>query len=203
MLSRFLDFLFPPRDDEATVRTLKKDVLFALLAPILVPKTSPHTIALLPFHDPRVRALVHEAKYHGSPRAFEFLAALLAEYLRENDEALFPPVLLPLPLAEKRLRERGYNQVEEVVRRTAKEIGVPFNPSLLTRVRDTATQVSLQKHERLENMRSAFVAPQGVDPSLLYIVMDDVVTTGATMQAAIDALAYAGAKHILPVALAH
>ena len=74
---------------------------------------------------------------------------------------------------------------------------------MLTRTRDTQTQITLPRAKRLENMRGAFDATNQLDPSYLYIVFDDVITTGATMQAAVDALVAAGARDILPVALAH
>jgi predicted amidophosphoribosyltransferase len=108
-----------------------------------------------------------------------------------------------VPLGKIRRKERGFNQVEEVARRTAKELGIPVDASLLERTRETASQVSLDRDAREKNMKSAFKATCALDPSQTYIVIDDVVTTGATLQAAIDALKKAGAEHIIPLALAH
>ncbi|MDP3762856.1 MAG: hypothetical protein Q8Q97_02180, partial [bacterium] len=70
----------------AVLRDVSADAFLALVAPRLVPATRPGTVALLPFGDPSVRAAIHEAKYHGSERAFAFLAAVLAEYLRDADD---------------------------------------------------------------------------------------------------------------------
>ena len=83
---RWLDFIFPPRADEIVLRNISDDDFLTLVAPRLVPETRPGTVALLPFHDPRVRAAIHEAKYHGSERAFGLLALALAEYLRDADD---------------------------------------------------------------------------------------------------------------------
>lgn len=202
MFTRLLDVLFPPRADERIVRTTSESELLSLLAPTLVPTTRPHTVSLLPFSNERVRALIHEAKYHGSVPAFTLLGAVLAEYLTERD-TLQTIVVVPVPLAPKRLRTRGYNQTAEVVRRALLAIGDTLNEHLLTRTRETLSQVTLPRHLREANMRGAFTASQGVQPEYLYIVVDDVTTTGATMQAALDALTAAGARHLLPIALAH
>ncbi|MHB8710134.1 MAG: ComF family protein [Minisyncoccota bacterium] len=189
--------------DEVALRDVSTDDFLALMTPCLVPETRPETIVLLPFNHSSVRATIHEAKYHGSAHAFNLLALALADYLRDADEGFRKPIIAPIPLGKRRKKERGFNQVEEVARRAGKELGVAVNATLLERTRETASQVSLQRRAREENMRGAFRAAHPVDPTYIYIVIDDVVTTGATLQAAIDALREAGAEHIVPLALAH
>jgi|CXWL01.1.fsa_nt_gi ComF family protein len=207
------DFLFPPRADEASLREISDDDFLALGAPQLVALTRPATVILLPFKNPAVRATIHEAKYHGSARAFKLLALILAEYLRDADDlsvTRFDLVtIIPIPLGRERHRERGFNQVEEVVRGALHILGeeerqtFTLEPDLLIRIRETASQVSLPRHKREENMRGAFGAAHPADSARTYIVIDDVLTTGATLQAAIDTLKAAGATHIIPLALAH
>ncbi|MFZ2501000.1 MAG: hypothetical protein WAW90_03420, partial [Minisyncoccia bacterium] len=122
---RLFDFLFPPRVDEVVLRGFTDDEFLSLIVPRLVPHTRPGTIILLPFSDARVRSAMHEAKYHGSERAFALLALALSEYLRDCDEireTRFDLVsLVPVPLGKARRKERGFNQVEEVARRAAKQ----------------------------------------------------------------------------------
>src|SRR3989344_1135767 len=99
---RLLDFLFPPRVDEALLRDISADDFLALVSPQLVSATTPETVALLPFHDPRVRATIHETKYHGSEKARELLSTTLAEYLRDADEGSRKPIIVPVPLGKIR-----------------------------------------------------------------------------------------------------
>lgn len=198
-----LDALFPPRDDELTVRAISHDSFLELLEPKIAYVTRPATMTLMPFAHERVRPVLHEAKYHGSSKALTLLGAALAQYLEGAELDPERTRIVPVPLGSGRLRERGYNQTEEVVARAAKRCGIKIERDLLTRERETLSQVALARHEREINMFGAFAAPRPADPALTYIVFDDTVTTGATLQAAIDALESAGAKHILPLALAH
>lgn len=215
-MMRFLDFLFPPRVDEQALRDVATDSFLALMAPQLALETRPETVTLLPFSSPSVRAALHEAKYHGSERAFSLLSTALAEYLHDCDDVgvtrfnlksessrLNLVTLVPVPLGQKRRQERGFNQVEEVAKRAVHGLGLSVDSSLLARVRETESQVALAREAREENMRGAFKATRRADPSSAYIIVDDVITTGATLQAAIDALKEAGATRILPLALAH
>jgi ComF family protein len=203
---RWLDFLFPPRADETVLRDISDDDFLALTAPRLVPDTRPGTVALFPFGDERVRSAIHEAKYHGSKHAFRLLGSALSEYLRDCDDVgRSTSYIVPVPLGKERMKERGFNQVEEVVRYAISRLDNRFiiNTNLLERIKETKTQVSLERQRREENMRGAFKAAHRADPACTYIVIDDVITTGATLQAAINALKEVGAKHIIPLALAH
>ena len=202
----WLDILFPPRADDVVLRDVTRDAFLALVAPQLVPATEPGTVALFPFSDVAVRAAIHEAKYHGSEKAFGLLASAFADYLREADDIEYRKSsvhLVPVPLGKGRHRERGFNQVEEIIKLAIKGFDITLDTTLLERTRETASQVSLPRRAREENMRGAFRATRPADASHTYIVIDDVITTGATLQAAIDALKEAGAEHIIPLALAH
>src|SRR3989344_8253532 len=206
------DFLFPPRTDEVVLRSISDDDFLSLIKPRIVPETRPSTVSLLSFGDPKVRSAIHEAKYHGSERAFRLLGFVLAEYLRDADDIrgtrLNLVALVPVPLGQERLKERGFNQVEEVAKRAVQELGIKIETDLLVRTRETVSQISLPRNKREKNMRGAFSASPRLRRTstaeiskCTFIVVDDVLTTGATLQSAVDALLEAGAKNIIPLAL--
>lgn len=208
-MSLFLDFLFPPRVDEKVTRDTTLDDFLGLVSPKLVPETRPETVTLLTFNDERVRSALHEAKYHGSELAFAHLGSALAEYLADPDAWPAKSIIIPIPLGRQRRKERGFNQAEEIAKHALRALDASarfvLEIDLLERVRETKTQIALPREEREKNMRGAFRVPQGaaLNPSHLYVILDDVITTGATLQSAVLALQNAGAIHILPIALAH
>jgi ComF family protein len=217
-LERLLDLLFPPRDGALIVRAAREADARACLEPRVTERCAPRAIALSRFRTPLLRALVHEAKFGNSGRAQELLAALLAEHLArmadgfpesERAEGARRIALVPIPLSRKRLRERGFNQCEVIARKALQRIGAPahvaidLSPRLLSRIRDTEHQTALTRAGRRANVRGAFRANGALDPERTYIVLDDVLTTGATLQEAVDALRASGAVRILPLALAH
>lgn len=195
-----LDLIYPPRPTERVVRALDG-------APSAAPKLidrDAHITALLPYQDPVVAACIIEAKYHSSVQAQALLRTVLADYLTEwlTECAAFGServLLVPVPLGGKRRRERGYNQAEVIA--TGVD-GVELAPHVLVRTRETLPQTTLGRTARLKNMEGAFEA-SGIDPACTYIVFDDVVTTGATLQAAARALREAGAAEVHLLALAH
>ncbi len=111
--------------------------------------------------------------------------------------------IIPVPLHESRLRSRGYNQAELIARLVAERASVPLDSSSLRRVRPTAQQAKLKiMNERQQNVSGAFrwVAPAA--PKRVFLV-DDVFTTGATMQECAGSIKAAGAEEVIGFALAH
>ena len=163
---------------------------------------------LIPYRLPLIPACVLEAKFHNNKEAQEMLGNLLAGFL--NNYIKVSAVLVPIPLGKKRRKERGYNQIEEISRFAVKNMTgeaisfqISLESKLLVRSRETNPQMTLGRTARLANMKDAFVASQPLNPETTYILIDDVVTTGATLLAAYEALQKGGATRILVVALAH
>jgi ComF family protein len=140
-----------------------------------------------------LREALHELKFHGQ-RA---LAVPLADLLVEQCAGALPAAidaLVPVPLGRARERERGFNQAALIAERVAGALGVPARPRWLTRVRPTQPQSDLGAAERQANVRNAFRAPPALAGHL--VVVDDVLTTGATVTECARALRAAGARRV-------
>lgn len=194
-----LDILFPPRHSELLVRKLSSEELLAYMEPRALASGA---VALLPYRAEPVRALILEAKFWNNARAKELLGHVLLTHLRSIN--LGSATLIPVPLSKKRLRERGYNQVQVVAEYACASLpNLVLAPELLSRTRHTLPQSTLGGMERRENIAGAFASTGSVDPGHTYIVLDDVITTGATLDAAVSALREAGAQQIIQIGLAH
>lgn len=145
-----------------------------------------------------LRAMVHRLKYRGARHLAKPLGALLAEAYRTLDAGDAPVV--PVPLHAERERARGFNQAELLARALAAQVDRPC-AALLVRVRATPPQVGLSAEERWRNVAGAFAATTLLDGARLVLV-DDVATTGATLNAAAAALRAAGARWVGGIALA-
>ena len=139
-----------------------------------------------------VDCLLPRFKFHRDLAAGRLLAQLMAERCAPLER---PDALVPVPLHRARLRQRGYDQALELARPLAKVLGSPLRPELLRRVRATAAQSELGKAERARNLRDAFLAA-GADLPRHVVLVDDVMTTGATLHAAARALHLAGVERV-------
>jgi ComF family protein len=148
------------------------------------------------WHEGGARDAVHQLKYEGWWRVTESLARAMTG-LEPLTGRL---VLVPVPLAPRRLRDRGYNQSEHLARALGDLVSKPVRVAALKRVRETPTQTALTPEARLANVAGAFKA-SGVQGSRVVLV-DDVFTTGATLIAAAAALTQAGAAQVEAVTFA-
>jgi len=157
---------------------------------------APHydaTIAALAYEFP-ADVLVQSLKFHGELALARVLADILAKsisnFARQNVDCL-----IPVPLSAERLRGRGYNQSLEVARHVARATGARLAPELCERRRDTPAQIDLPLAERAKNVRGAFHCPRLVAGASV-AVLDDVMTTGATLDEIAATLKRAGAGRV-------
>jgi ComF family protein len=143
---------------------------------------------------------IRRLKYEDRPDLARPLGALLRMACR--DAEVRADAVLPVPLHPRRLVERGYNQSALLAAHVAREIGAPLLTSTLVRVVDTRAQVELSGDARMANVAAAFVATAGawVEGRTLVLV-DDVTTTGATLEAARRPLLAAGARAVMGMVL--
>ena len=136
-------------------------------------------------------ALVQALKYGGQLVVARFLAGAMASLVDEPID-----VLVPMPLSEARMRERGFNQAHEIARHVGRMSGIEAAPALCRRVRETPPQAALPWKARAGNVRGAFVCATDVS-GLRIAVIDDVATTGATLNEVSRVLKQAGAARVI------
>jgi ComF family protein len=147
-----------------------------------------------------VEAAVHRFKYEGWRRLAGPLALLLAERLVV--EGLAAQWVLPVPLHPARLRQRGFNQADLIARELTRRLAIGRPPGRLVRIRPTPPQVGHDRLWRLENVRGAFEW-RGEDlAGRSVLVVDDVATTGATLEACAAALRARGSGPVIGVSVA-
>ena len=201
IVHKLLDFIFPPRATERCVRALSSEQVHARLTP----GTYESTRYLLPYQHELIRSLIQENKYYGNERAAKLLAEVLALWLKQHTQG--NTVLIPIPLSAARKKARGYNQVERILQRLPVTTNTTIAAGLIARTKNTPPQTTLQKQERLNNMKGAFAyrEDRSLAENSTFIIIDDVVTTGATLVAARAALAphLPPTTKIICLALAH
>lgn len=152
-----------------------------------------------------IRDLLHAFKYNGATWLCSDLADLLEASVRHHYARERIDCVCPVPLHARRLRERGYNQATLLGRELARRLDVPCFADLLRRTRYTETQTHLDAGERRRNAAGIFASKPILAPWLhdrAVLVVDDVMTTGATVGDAARALRAAGAARVLVATVA-
>lgn len=140
-----------------------------------------------------IRYLITQLKFGHQHKNARVLGSLLANYLQETSE--LPEAIIPIPLHISRYRQRGFNQSIEIARHVAKQLKLPLDLNSCVRSRDTAQQSGLPAKQRRKNMHRAFNIKKPIPYQHLAIV-DDVMTTGATVSALATLLKNNGATKV-------
>lgn len=143
--------------------------------------------------------LITAFKFHSQPEWAPALAALIDAAIYRHVGLPAADAVVPVPLAPARLAERGYNQAWELARRLAARRGLASDARWLLRLRDTPHQVGAHRRQRQQNLRAAMWVTPDAGARLVgrhVALVDDVLTTGATAQAAAQALQAAGAASV-------
>ena len=151
-----------------------------------------------PFDGP-LRHAIHRFKFESG----RSLAATLAATMSSTIGELSPDTaVVPVPLHHTRLNERGYNQSSLLARLLAVQYGLQLTERVMVRIRDTKAQMSLRPDERRRNVRGAFATIAGVEVPKSVLLVDDVVTTGSTVDECARVLKAAGAERVTVAAVA-
>lgn len=163
---------------------------------------------IVPFrYDETTRLLLRRLKFHDAEEYAHVFAGPMADALRLAGAAAGRPLpgdarVLPVPLAAGRRRERGFNQAQRIARPLAGLLGFPIDETVLRRRRETARQTQLDYAARRENIRSAFAASAGSCRGAFFLLVDDIATSGLTLNEAAATLEAAGARGVLCLAAA-
>jgi ComF family protein len=156
------------------------------------------------YYEGALREAIHRWKYEGKIHITPFLGDWMAEELyRYWDSDLFD-FLISVPLHIKRLRERGFNQALLLVKELNRRTGIPYRNNLLKKQRPTIPQVNLSGREREREVRGSFyLIEKEVVEGKSILLVDDVYTTGATVNECSKVLLAGGAKQVDVLTLAH
>jgi ComF family protein len=151
----------------------------------------------------RVQMLLHALKYKQQPEVGVALGKMYGEKLISTGYNETWDVIVPIPLHRSRIRKRGYNQSEKFAEGLAEKLNIPVVVNAIVKAHRTETQTRKSKHQRWENVKSVFEllrADQVLGRRILLV--DDVITTGATIEACGTILLEAGCKELSVVCIA-
>ncbi|OHA06531.1 MAG: hypothetical protein A3B34_01290 [Candidatus Sungbacteria bacterium RIFCSPLOWO2_01_FULL_54_21] len=188
--------LVPPADGVPAGRTCapcrKKSRIYAFFSPFSYDAAG-------------VRTLVHDLKYRRMQGNAAILAGMLYRAIAYHGVVLSRHALIvPIPLYKARERVRGFNQARLIAHALGTRMGIPVRADILLKTKKTAPQMALRREERLTNLVGAFaVSDTESVRNRTIILMDDIKTTGTTLEEAAKVLKAAGAKRIWAITVAH
>jgi len=220
MKEALLDLLFPPRcvncrrEGEWLCRACQSQIEY--VPPPICAKCGRHlasgepcdacqalridAIRSVAYSEGALREAIHHFKYNGVQALAEPFGRILYAYWQTHDVSA--DILIPVPLHPRRLRERGYNQSLLLAEQLARRAGLPVDQIALRRVKYTRPQVELGPRERQENVADAFECVSSSLTGQKVVLIDDVCTTGATLEACSEALRARGVRSVWALTLA-
>lgn len=205
----FLDIIFPKRDNYNIVEKLSESEIIEFPLSRITKENFIHP--LFQYKDKRVKAIIWELKYRSNQKHLGTIGKLMYEQIIEelsniymfDSDAEF--AMIPIPITGKRRSERGYNQSEYISRAILENDthrSILYAPQWLQKIKETPKQSWLDRQHRIKNLSGSFLANERVRDKYIVLV-DDVVTTGATLIEARRELFSKGAKNILAFTIAH
>ncbi|MEK9186428.1 MAG: ComF family protein [Patescibacteria group bacterium] len=203
-----LDILFP-KSDAGQIQTFN-----TLFCPVcrarqargvkICHKDIPYKLAAAARYDGQVKEWIHTLKYRKRRGAIQPIADLLANYLSQLDFNFKNYSVVPIPMFPRKERERGFNQARLIAEKAARLLNLPVLDNALIKVRDTKAQAELENYKhRSENVAGCFaVSNTEMVKNKNIILVDDVYTSGATMNEAVKTLRAAGIKRTIVLVVA-
>ncbi len=192
-----IDFLFPPNAEELELRTISPEN-FLKTTPRSIKTEFPFILSIFSYKYPLTRELILQIKYKKNKHAVAIAALALSKKVTADF------LLIPIPISNKRKKERGYNQCELIIDEICK-----INPkiskdyTLLIRSKDIDKQTFKNRNERIENTKNIFEVTRTSKGSERILIIDDVSTTGSTLKEARETLLRAGFVDVIALTVAH
>ena len=209
LINDFMSLIYPRHCEACGTNLLKHEEFICNLCLVSLPKSNYHKnlnnelsfvfAGRIPLQNAlcfyvfeksgRVQQLLHAIKYQNQKELAEFIGKLYVKDLKESEILKNIDVVLPIPLHAKKLKQRGYNQSEWFAKGIASELNLKLDSTLLKKVNSTNTQTNKKKFERWENVEGVFELQNSETLKNKHVlIIDDVITTGATIEAAWQAL---------------
>ena len=158
----------------------------------------------LGYYEGPLQEAIHRWKYRGRLSLTAFFGEWMADALRRHWSDASPDILIPVPLHRERLRERGFNQTLLLAQDLSRRTGIPCGKRILRKEKPTLPQVNLSGSEREKGVRGAFrMTDRGRLKGKSILLVDDVYTTGATVNECSKVLRAGGAERVDVLTLAH
>lgn len=157
-------------------------------------------IAALPYEG-EIKQSIYRFKYGGCREYAWWYANIIEKHCGRQIQIWNPDVIVPVPMYRAKVKVRGFNQAELVAQNLSKLLNIDINSQLLFRIRKTAPMKKLHAIERTKNLENAFLARQKMIKYNKILLLDDIYTTGATLDACASALKRQGVKEIYGVCL--
>ncbi|MEM7358537.1 MAG: ComF family protein [Pseudomonadota bacterium] len=162
----------------------------------------PFDLCFYPFrYESPISDAIHRFKYGDRPQLAKPLGTVLASEIREHGLPL-PEILLPVPMHVSRLRKRGFNQSLQLCKQVATELSIPYSNGVLEKSRATPAQVGLSLRERRASIRDSFRISRNFTKKSVAVI-DDVITTGSTVEEIAKILKRNGVNYVYIWGLAH
>lgn len=213
IIKTILDILFPFSEKRKRIESLTAERVLETCEKAEI-SDDKNVLSIFSYENQLIREVVHFLKYRGNETVAKLFAEILYSEIIEkmSEMTLFEnftnPLLIPIPLSKKKFKKRGFNQIELILKELKKldvENIFEVETKSLIKIKDTLSQTAVKnRRRRMENIRNCFdVVNEEKIVGRNIILIDDVLTTGATMREAKNVLIKAGAKRIFCITVAH
>ena len=156
-----------------------------------------YTKGTQPFlHVGKLKDVVYEIKYNNKREYIDFFVDAMVRCCKKEILSWKPDILIPVPMYRKKQLRRGFNQAGVIAKRLSKPFGIPVCTDCLIRISDTRPQKQLDDIQRKKNLENAFKIRKNIVKSKKVVIVDDIYTTGSTVDACAKVLLEAGAKEV-------